>query len=562
MDHKNSINLVYASYLAHHGIIGMHWGVKNGPPYPLDAKVSARIQRGENEKARYTAKELKDMRSGKIKTTKKDRVGRTHRASEREYKRIQGLNASDVSVFANVGTLLANGELPESTIRTLHRPKRRVVDADILAVNPGRFDPETRNDRGYSNNCGLCSAALALRAMGYDVQASRATNGTLISSTQYYFDGAVPYKERDPSNIRKRLESFGAEGFGVIDIRRANGGGHAVYFQNERQADGSYKPVIIDGQARARYTSLDDFIRAEGADVRQFTTITRLDRATPNWSHIGEDSAVLSTHSKKGMQAVFAPNSGLTYASDNVRFQDSQGRAGFTWETKSNRPVQWAESSSDAGLRSVKRENVNERSSKKISNLTLDRGRWTDEISNLLSTASSTPVKSLSKDDALKTSVGADQLNKMIALYTNKKIMTQKVVDLVDHQKKAGYSVNDQYGYRQVGRDADADRRVMRDYYQRDLFSNDGGVWQRSSSYAPSSDFAASLRDAFSKSVKDISTTKSSSAGNLGNIDELVGKWKSTPISEWAGEGRFSEKARSNQELISLNSKMYSRRNW
>lgn len=150
--------------------------------------------------------------------------------------------------------------------------------------------------------------------------------------------------------------------------------------------------------------------------------------------------------------------------------------------------------------------------------------------------------------------------------------MTVKEIESMFAKKEYGYPQqiigsimaipDDQYGYRQVGRDADADRSVMRDYYQRDLFSNDGGVWQRSSSYAPSSDFAASLRDAFSKSVKDISATKSSSVGNLGNIDELVDKWKSTPISEWVGEGRFSEKARSNQELISLNSKRYSNRNW
>lgn len=26
-----------SNYLAHHGILGMHWGRRNGPPYPLDA---------------------------------------------------------------------------------------------------------------------------------------------------------------------------------------------------------------------------------------------------------------------------------------------------------------------------------------------------------------------------------------------------------------------------------------------------------------------------------------------------------------------------------------------
>ena len=36
-------------YLAHHGIKGQHWGVKNGPPYPLDQKVSRAIKAGKNE---------------------------------------------------------------------------------------------------------------------------------------------------------------------------------------------------------------------------------------------------------------------------------------------------------------------------------------------------------------------------------------------------------------------------------------------------------------------------------------------------------------------------------
>lgn len=31
-----SYNPYYAKYLSHHGIKGQEWGVKNGPPYPLD----------------------------------------------------------------------------------------------------------------------------------------------------------------------------------------------------------------------------------------------------------------------------------------------------------------------------------------------------------------------------------------------------------------------------------------------------------------------------------------------------------------------------------------------
>lgn len=43
---KTARVITYANELYHHGIQGMHWGVKNGPPYPIDkSKKVAQVKK-------------------------------------------------------------------------------------------------------------------------------------------------------------------------------------------------------------------------------------------------------------------------------------------------------------------------------------------------------------------------------------------------------------------------------------------------------------------------------------------------------------------------------------
>lgn len=43
----------YRNYLTHHGIKGQKWGVRNGPPYPLDYESHSTIEKSESDKALF-----------------------------------------------------------------------------------------------------------------------------------------------------------------------------------------------------------------------------------------------------------------------------------------------------------------------------------------------------------------------------------------------------------------------------------------------------------------------------------------------------------------------------
>lgn len=300
--------MINGDELFHHGIKNMHWGVRNGPPYPLDSKVSKRIKSGHNKKVRVSAKEYQEMRSGKIKTGKKEKVGRTHlmvgfkgqTTNEHHFRetndftgfsemREQGLSGL---ILDNVASVIGKGH--GDWIRRLKRPGHKATYDDVLDCNFWRQNSDSpyngRNDRGLNNNCGKCSATMFLRGLGYDVQAARSGTGVLPSAFQYWFDGAKAYKETGARNMYERMSSFGNQGKGVLTIRHANGSGHAVYFQNERDHDGKTRPMIYDGQIAKKYGSLSDFLKRECVDIGQSAEITRLDGSTPNWDHLAEDS--------------------------------------------------------------------------------------------------------------------------------------------------------------------------------------------------------------------------------------------------------------------------------
>lgn len=291
----------YPNELWHHGIPNQRWGVRNGPPYPLDKKTSARVKAGKIKKVRVSAKEYRDMRSGKIKTDKTDKAGTTHYAAYRESRLREVMNTSDLGVV-NVATAIKNGDFtpdnhPSDTKSSnIHG---RLSYNDVRAVN---WQIRESDESGLRNNCVKCTSTLEMRRRGYDVCAGRASGGMLSSATQYYWDGAVPYKE-NYNNIQSRIDSFGRGGTGEFIARRADGSGHSVYFMKEKHSWG-YQQQFIDGQDGRVYESLDDLYRAQCFDKTQMAQITRLDNATPNYDHMAEDSVLRMTYANENMNRI------------------------------------------------------------------------------------------------------------------------------------------------------------------------------------------------------------------------------------------------------------------
>lgn len=83
--------MTYDEYLAHHGILGMRWGKRNGPPYPLNESQMSSKERAKNEVSEYALKEsvkrAKFKEQVKLNKLKEREQIRQNKAKEREERR-------------------------------------------------------------------------------------------------------------------------------------------------------------------------------------------------------------------------------------------------------------------------------------------------------------------------------------------------------------------------------------------------------------------------------------------------------------------------------------------
>lgn len=309
------------SYLCHHGIKGQHWGVKNGPPYPLDIRVSRQIKAGKNEdrhKGHKVGVQHSAAASGTFYSRSRDAVNRMsweefdkQPSSFKALFRDTDLGLRDVNRFEygdgswhyanplehdDVSTLLSSnfkdGQFSQSPFYTIDKTVKHDIRengwqnyTDLLKnINRGEKNSDTMN------NCSKCTDMVELVQRGLNpnnFSAGRSKYGMLSSALAYHWDGAVQYKEKSHDNIERKIKSFGNHASGAISIRRADGSGHAMHFTVVKG-----RVEVQDGQVGKVYANISEALRAEAHDPDQFCTITRLDQARPNVKHMLEDSVI------------------------------------------------------------------------------------------------------------------------------------------------------------------------------------------------------------------------------------------------------------------------------
>lgn len=304
--------ITYGGELFHHGRKGQRWGVRNGPPYPLD-QSKTKSYAAKNEKRPKNAgksdvpkkarnKKIDELvKSGKVKFDNLPdyEVGSLTTMTLNDGRQfVSGLmNGHDfdweeITNYTDGGwqtTASRIGNNPnahkysdDDDFNRSHVQNRELNRNDLKQCNPGFGDP------GTTQNCAKCSANLELRLRGYDISAGRQTYPSSVDANTLWFKGAKRM-HMDSDVAEDTLRSFGNGSSGTLSIQYpGNTGGHAMHWTITKA--GAFS--IEDGQNGRIFPSLSAMMDAYGADSSRGIDAFRLDNCEPDWDMLAQDSVV------------------------------------------------------------------------------------------------------------------------------------------------------------------------------------------------------------------------------------------------------------------------------
>ncbi len=321
-------NSYYNSWLAHHGIKNQQWGVRHGPPYPLDRKVSGRIKNPNKYKYKVgtswtNAKSnpynwINNIGSYYDSSSLTNAFDRMHRQVQFKLKNENGniVHKSISSIINHYGE-----EKVSKIFKDLKKDPNELLE---MNVNPGY------GKDGTTNNCAKCTAALALSAMGFNVEAGKSMYGRNSGQTDKWFRGAKTNSSSYDDGA-KFLDSQENGSFGEICIKRSSGSGHSMFWKKNN--DGTV--YIKDGQTnevhkKSSTKELLNFIKDYQCSDVNSVDITPLNNTTPAWANMDMDSVV----SKRSIGSNFA-NKNFIQGDSNKWINTNQygGNWGHVYET-------------------------------------------------------------------------------------------------------------------------------------------------------------------------------------------------------------------------------------
>ncbi len=314
------------SKLYHHGILGMRWGRRNGPPYPLGASDHSASERkagwrksldksgkephtksrasndSDKERSGLSDKQKRAIKIGAaaVATTlaaygtyrlvKSGKLDNQIAAGKAKVEALLGKkkagDAGDTE-FANqkVKSLLGQGQKAAQAVGGIKRlSKPESLEETLRNVNPNRGNVD------YNNNCSACGIASFLRSKGFDVIA-KGTGGKqqiLGGVVEECFKGAkvvdgsaIKFGRSKKDAAEMLLKKFGNNASGVVSIqwKDKSKGGHIFNWVIKNGV-----VSFFDGQA-----GRDDSIVSRywgKIDPNDALTIARLDCAEINFEAI------------------------------------------------------------------------------------------------------------------------------------------------------------------------------------------------------------------------------------------------------------------------------------
>ena len=151
----------YRDYLAHHGILGMRWGKRNGPPYPLGAsdhsasekKAGWRKSLGSSGGSESSKRELKNRK--RVEKAKAKEAAKKERDKVKKEKKISRIERS---YGGDISRMTRNAE-ENAAVRKVNRERindnydRRINDLkDRIKIEKGRTEPNSKKIEKLQSN--------------------------------------------------------------------------------------------------------------------------------------------------------------------------------------------------------------------------------------------------------------------------------------------------------------------------------------------------------------------------------------------------------------------------